>query len=117
MSYWKPSKATRQEYGEKMREIDEFCRAHDIHKSLNSDSYYFRLNGQDYRVSNHSVEVSNRGAYDEFGNQMRELYHPDGRDENVIYILASKTRLIEIYKALEQGQELDARGRPRNIKK
>lgn len=107
---WKPSKTAKREFAEKMREIDTFCKENDISQSNTSDSYYFALNGKNYRVSNHTIEASNRHAYNEFGEQTRALYHPNGRDDDTIYITASKTRLIEIYKDLSAGYDLDGRG-------
>ena len=71
----------------------------------------FEINGQKYRISNHSVEASNKGAYNELtGELTRGLYHPNGRLEDVIYIHASKTRIIEIYNNLKKGLKLDGRG-------
>jgi hypothetical protein len=102
------------EFARLMSEIDIFCREHRIIRSYNSSSYYFELNGKKYRVSNHSVEASNARAINQYGEQVRELYHPDGREKDVIYILASKTRIIEIYNNLEQGLTLDGRGNPIN---
>ena len=111
---YKPSKTQIREYAEKMDRIDDFCRENNISKSANSDSYYFEINGQKYRVSNHSVESSNRGAYEEGTHeQIRELYHPEGREKDTIYIHAGKTRIMEIYENLKAGKELDERG---NIK-
>lgn len=107
---WKPSKTAKREFAEKMREIDAFCEQNGISQSFSSDSYYFTLNGKNYRISNHTVEASNRHAFNEFGEQTRELYHPNGREDDTIYITASKTRLIEIYKDLSAGYELDGRG-------
>lgn len=107
---WKPSKTARREFAKTMSDIDEFCAENNIHASANNDSYYFRINGQKYRVSNHSVEASNRGAYDEFGNQKRDLYHENGREDNVIYIHAGKTRIKQIYNDLKNGKKLDGRG-------
>ncbi len=107
---WKPSKTAMREFAEKMREIDDFCDKNNIIQSRNSDSYYFCLNGQNYRVSNHTVEASNRHAFNEFGEQTRELYHEDGERDDTIYITAGKTRLIEIYNNLSAGYELDRRG-------
>ena len=93
MAYrWKPSKAAKADFAAKMREIGSFCQEHDIRASLAGDSYYFQLNGKNYRVSNHSVVASNRGA-------------------DTVYILAEKTRLIEIYNDLAAGLALDSRGR------
>ena len=108
---WKPSKAAKKEFAEKMDEIDRFCSENLINRSLSSDSYYFNIDGREYRVSNHSVESSNSHAYNCFGVQVREKYHEDGRSENVTYIHASKTRIIEIYTDLKNGYELDGRGR------
>lgn len=113
MSYryhWKPSKSAKKEFAEKMSEIDAFCRDHNIDQSSSSDSYYFSIDGHSYRVSNHTIEASNKGAYNDFGEQVRALYHPDGRNENTTYITASKTRIIEIYNDLKAGYQLDKRG-------
>lgn len=108
---YKPSKTKIREYAEKMDRIDDFCNKNNISKSANSDSYYFEINGQKYRVSNHSVESSNRGAYEEGTHeQIRELYHPEGREKDTIYIHAGKTRIMEIYENLKAGKELDGRG-------
>ncbi len=108
---YKPSKTQIREYAEKMDRIDDFCSKNNISKSANSDSYYFKINGQKYRVSNHSVESSNRGAYEEGTHeQIRELYHPEGREKDTIYIHAGKTRIMEIYENLKAGKELDGRG-------
>lgn len=108
---YRPSKTKIREYAEKMDRIDDFCRENNISRSANSDSYYFEINGQKYRVSNHSVESSNRGAYEEGTHeQIRELYHPEGREKDTIYIHAGKTRIMEIYENLKAGKELDGRG-------
>lgn len=108
---YKPSKTKIREYAEKMDRIDDFCSKNNISKSANSDSYYFEINGQKYRVSNHSVESSNRGAYEEGTHeQIRELYHPEGREKDTIYIHAGKTRIMEIYENLKAGKDLDGRG-------
>lgn len=108
MYKWKPSKTRIREFAEKMDEIDTFCMEHGISQSKSSDSYYFVIDGQSYRVSNHTIEASNAGAYRD-GVQIREKYHGT-REEDVIYIHASKTRLIEIYNALCEGKDLDGRG-------
>lgn len=107
---WQPSKKAKREYAQKMNAIDEFCRENGIEQSRASDSYYFMINWQKYRVSNHTIEASNRAAFDEFYEQKRELYHPDGRDDDTIYITAGKTRIIEIYSDLKNGFSLDRRG-------
>ena len=77
-----------------------------------NDSYYFTINEQMYRVSNHSIEQSNAGAYNRLtGEKVRELYHEEGRRDDTIYIHASKTRIIDIYNDLAAGYKLDSRGR------
>lgn len=107
---WKPSKTAAKAFAIEMEEIREFCNKNGITYSNSMDSYYFNINGKDYRVSNHSVEASNRGAYDDFGNQLREKYHEGGRKSEVTYIHASKTRIRDIYNDIVQGHELDGRG-------
>lgn len=107
---WKPSKSAAREYAKTMDEISNFCRDNGINQSYNGDSYYFFLNGKEYRVSNHTVEASNRGAWDDVLGKTRELYHPEGRKENVVYIHAGKTRIMEIYNDLVAGYELDGKG-------
>ena len=115
MSYrYRPSRTARREFAKKMNEIDRFCEEKGISNSSSNDSYYFWLNGKYYRVSNHSIEASNRHAYDWQGNKIRECYHNSKRDEDTIYIHASKTRIIEIYNLLEQGYELDGKGHIKN---
>lgn len=92
---WKPSKTAKRDFAIKMAEIEDFVKANGITQSFNGDSYYFTLNGTNYRVSNHSPESS--------------PYH-DARDKNTVYIHASKTRIIDIYNDLKAGYELDGRG-------
>jgi hypothetical protein len=93
---WKPSKAQKKEFKEKMDEIERFCEVHGISSSISKDSYYFTVNGQNYRVSNHSVESS--------------PYHPFGRLDDVKYIHASKTRIMKIYNNILAGKELNGHG-------
>jgi len=107
---WKLSRAKKQEFAKKMDGIWEYCCENGISSSSSQDSYYFSVNGQAYRVSNHTIERSNRGAYDECGQQIRSKYHDDRRADDVIYIHASKTRLIEIHKKLLEGKKLDGHG-------
>ena len=116
MSYykkWKPSKSAARQYATTIDQIKTFCNENGIHYSRTCDSYYFRLNGINYRVSNHTIEASNYKAYDEFGNKVRDLYHPGGREENTVYITAGKTRIMDIYKNLKTGYQLDKRGNRR----
>lgn len=112
---WKPSKAKAKAYAQEMDRINEFCRDNGIHASSSNDSYYFDINGKSYRVSNHSVESSNSGAYHYdwmtgTTEKVRAEYHPGGRDKDTVYIHASKTRIIEIYTDLKNGYQLDGRG-------
>lgn len=107
---WKPSKSKAKEFALLMNEIDEFCAKNGINNSSTNDSYYFRINGKKYRVSNHSVEKSNATAYDELGRKVHAIYHEGGREEDTVYIRASKTRIIQIYNDLKAGYELDGRG-------
>lgn len=107
---YRPSASARREFAIKMKEIEEFCYENGIDKSRSGDSYYFMIDGKKYRVSNHSVEASNAHAYNEFGECVREKYHPDGREDDVIYIHAGKTRIIDIYSDLKKGYKLDGRG-------
>lgn len=106
---WKPSKTKAKEFAQTMNNIEKFCYDNGIQQSFKGDSYYFTINGRKYRVSNHSVESSNRAAYTDLG-QTRELYHPNGREDDITYIHASKTRIIEIYNDLKAGYQLDGRG-------
>ena len=98
---WKPSKTAAREYSAKMDEISEYCAKYGIGHSGSNDSYYFAHDGLKYRISNHSVEASNRAAYDDLtGENRRELYHKGGRDNKTVYIHAGKTRIIEIHQAI-----------------
>ena len=110
MRRFKPSRSQARAFAQKMDEIDNFCRKNAIDHSKSSDSYYFTIDGQNYRVSNHTIAASNRGAYNEFGEQIREKYHGNKEDDDVIYITAGKTRIIEIYNDLKAGHKLDRRG-------
>ena len=104
------SRKAKKEYACKVEQIDAFCAEHGIDRSCSGDSCYFIINGQKYRVSNHSIEASNRHAVSFFGEVLREKYHPDKREEDVIYIHAGKTRSIDIYTDLADGRRLDGRG-------
>ena len=102
------SKSAKRAFAQKMDEIKSFCDEHAITYSNTMDSFYFYYNGTNYRLSNHTVEASNRGAYDALGNNIREKYH-NGRNENTIYYTVGKTRLIEVYNDIIKGFELDGR--------
>lgn len=108
---WKPSRTARQKFAQEMENINQFCIENKIQQSSNGDSYYFTINGKNYRVSNHTIEASNRAAYDGItGEQKRELYHETHRNDNTIYIHAGKTRIIDIYNDLQAGYQLDGKG-------
>ena len=108
---WRPSKTQKKEFAIKMTEIRNFCYENGISTSCSNDSYYFTIDDVRYRVSNHSIEASNRAAFDELtGEQVRPLYHSENREKDVFYIHASKTRIIEIYNDLKAGKKLDHRG-------
>ena len=107
---WKPSKTAARQFANTMDQIKSFCDDNGIDYSSSCDSYYFKLNGVNYRVSNHTIEMSNYKAYDEFGNKIRELYHPNGRVDDTVYITAGKTRIMDIYNDLKAGYKLDKRG-------
>lgn len=107
---YRPSRTKAREYAAKMDALQAFCDENGISYSSTMDSYYFRLKGQDYRVSNHSIESSNAAAYDWTGAKVRDTYHSAERKANIIYIHAGKTRIEEIYTDLKNGYELDGRG-------
>jgi hypothetical protein len=105
---FRPSKQQATEFATKMREIDEFCKQHDIQQSRSGDSYYFTVNGKKCRVSNHTTAKSNDGMWNSYtGELQRDSYHIKGYD---LEITASKTRIIDIYNALLAGKDLDKRG-------
>ena len=106
---WKPSKTKAREFVQKMEEIRDFCNENGIDYSASMDSYYFMVNGKKYRVSNHTIETSNSGAYVD-GIQVRDKYHDDIRANDTIYIHAGKTRIIDIYNDLKDGYLLDGKG-------
>lgn len=107
---WRPSKTAAREFAQKMDEIQVFCNDHGIDYSRSLDSFYFTVNNQRYRVSNHSIEKSNAGAVSWTGEKIRDNYHDSKRSADIVYIHASKTRLIDIYNDLYAGYELDGRG-------
>lgn len=111
MARWKPSKSRAREFARLMDELREYCDGHGISYSASMDSYYFTVGGERYRVSNHTVAASNRGAFDRVtGERLRENYHEAGEYDRDHEITASKTRIIEIYEALLAGRKLNKRG-------
>lgn len=92
---YKPSKAKRTQFAKEMKEIEEFC----------------TQNGTNYRVSNHTIEASNRAAFDiDTGMYKRDLYHETERKDDTVYIHAGKTRIIDIYNDLKAGYKLNGKG-------
>jgi len=114
---YKPSKTKAREFAQTMDTIDQFCRENGISQSKSSDSYYFILDGKSYRISNHTIAASNRGAYNDFGEKIREKYHEDKESSDTIYITAGKTRIMQIYNDLKAGYELDRRGNRKEIRR
>lgn len=109
---WTPSKNDKQNYIAQRQELDKFCKDNNISVSMSGDSYYFTIEGQDYRISNHTIEKSDSGMYRNdpyLGNiKVRDSYHTD---RDTISFTASKLRVPEIYNNLKVGLTLDKRGR------
>lgn len=109
--HYKPSRTKRTQFAKEMKEIENFCNQTGIIASKNNDSYYFTLNGINYRVSNHTIEASNKATFDaDTGMYKRNLYHETKRKDDTVYIHAGKTRIIDIYNDLKSGYKLDGRG-------
>ena len=109
--HYKPSRTKRTQFAKEMKEIEDFCTKNDIIASRNNDSYYFTLNDINYRVSNHTIEASNKAAFDiDTGMYKRDLYHETERKDDIVYIHAGKTRIMDIYNDLKSGYKLDGRG-------
>ena len=109
MYRFKPSKSAIIEFAKKMDEIDDFCKENNIIQSSTSDSYYFSINSIKFRISNHSIQQSNLKAFNDLGQRIRNDYH--NSDDFYVEILASKTRLIDIYTSLINNVLIDYRGR------
>ena len=108
--HYKPSKLKAIQFAMEMDFIREFCEKNNIQTSKNNDSYYFTLNGTNYRVSNHTIEASNRAAFDiDTGMYKRDLYHETERKDDTVYIHAGKTRIIDIYNDLKAGYKLNGK--------
>lgn len=109
--HYKQSKLKTIQFAMEMDFIREFCEKNNIQTSKNNNSYYFTLNGTNYRVSNHTIEASNRAAFDiDTGMYKRDLYHETERKDDTVYIHAGKTRIIDIYNDLKTGYKLDGKG-------
>lgn len=109
--HYKPSKAKRIQFAKEIKKIEDFCTKNDIIASRNNDSYYFTLNDINYRVSNHTIEASNKAAFDiDTGMYKRDLYHETKRKDDTVYIHAGKTRIMDIYNDLKAGYKLNGKG-------
>ena len=109
--HYKPSKLKAIQFAMEMDFIREFCEKNNIQTSKNNDSYYFTLNGTNQRVSNHTIEASNKAAFDiDTGMYKRDLYHETERKDDTVYIHAGKTRIIDIYNDLKAGYKLNKKG-------
>ena len=88
-----------------------FAPKNNIIASKNNDSYYFTLSGTSYRVSNHTIEASNKAAFDiDTGMYKRDLYHETERKDDTVYIHAGKTRIMDIYNDLKAEYKLNGKG-------
>lgn len=90
------------------RIIDEFCMEHGITRSASGKSYYFRIRGRRYRVSDHFRWQSDCGMYDQVGNKIRESYKKEGIEEREIR--CGKTKIIQVYNALKAGKTVNEHG-------
>lgn len=97
MSYYSRyySKNKKREYARTMNEIDDFCADNGITASVGNDSFYFALNGIHYRVSNHTVEASNRGAYNVEGRKFANCITPTGAKTMSCILLRAKRALCK----------------------
>lgn len=91
---WVPGKTEKRDFAIKMQEIKEFCLQNKIEVNSTNDSYYFTINDQKYRVSNHASK----------------------KNDDIFHIHASKLRIIEIYTNLKYGVDLDHKGNPKCLK-
>jgi hypothetical protein len=84
---------------EQEAELSAFCAAEGIRRSQNGDSFYFSAQGKQYRISNHSEEISNAWGKNLNGKRIRGSYHP--RKSRTVSILAPKSRVKEIYSRIQ----------------
>lgn len=109
--HYKPSRTKWTQFAKEMKEIEDFCTKNNIIASRNNDSYYFTLNDISYRVSNPTIEASNKAAFDiDTGIYKRDLYHETERKDDTVYIHASKTRIMDIYNDLKAEYKLNGKG-------
>ena len=106
--YWKARAAERRYLAsrpvepwtsEQEAELSAFCAAEGIRRSRNGDSFYFSAQGKQYRISNHSEEISNAWGKNLNGKRIRGSYHsPKSR---TVSILAPKSKVKEIYSRVQ----------------
>jgi len=101
------------------RSLNRFCLANGIKRSKKGVSFYFEIDGKKYRVSDHTIEESKQGQLlkAQMGTVLtgRDIvpnyYHNEEKDEGVIQIDAPKNRLIQIYKDIQSGYQVDREGK------
>lgn len=82
-------------------DIDEFCRKNGIRQSKAGDSFYFRIDGKSYRISNHTEQYSNMCSRDLKGRKIRNCYH--GKGSRTTTILAQRSEVKRIYERLKSA--------------
>lgn len=86
-------------YVEYTKRIVLFCKLNGITYSTSLDSFYFSLNGKDYRISNHSLEDSIKFSHGRYHTNKEQ-------NKNLICIQADKSQLFKIYNKLKEGKEI-----------
>ena len=82
--------------------LDDFCRQNGIRQSKSGNSFYFRLNGKSYRVSDHTEQYSNVCSRDLKGRKIRKCYH--GKTSRTNTILAQRSEVKRIYEEIKYGK-------------
>ena len=83
---------------EQIQDIEDYCYKNRI-KVCNNSSYYFSINGMDYRVSDHRLATRPSSVKERFGN------------DKFYSIIADPLKIVEIHSALKKGKKIDVRGR------
>lgn len=100
---WKKLTAQdKKKYFNIMRNVNKFCNEHDI-SAKNFTYYLFEIKDKKYMVT------SDAFLYRCFGQNIGTTEAKEFKIDKVIY--ASKFRIVEIYKNLLLGKQLDERGR------
>lgn len=84
--------------------LTAFCKENGIKRSKRGNSFYFTIEGKNYRVSDHSADFSNRCRFASNGKKIRGKYHSDFSNE--IWVFGTPKDLERIYtqKRKENGQ-------------